>query len=232
MSINRRLCIYDFETNGWFNSKNPDSTQPIQVAIKIIDLDGDPNGHDHSTFIKCPTKLPQKIVSLTGITDEILSKKGMDIEKAFARINELVNVPETLIIGHNILGFDNNFMNYYLQKFGYQTLDIRYCFDTYGHFKGHLLRKKRDDGDCPGEYHKLVLHKNYKDVHCTLQDACNYYGIKQDAKFHDARADINYTYAVYKEQEKDHENKLPINQSRLSVQTKLALNKAYKQVVY
>lgn len=224
--MHRRLCIYDFETNGWWNPRSPTPNQPIQVAIKIVELDG--TEHNHATYIKCPTRLSYDIQYLTGITDQKLAEKGMDIEKVFARINELVNVPETLIVGHNILRFDNGFMNHYLKKYGYEPLNVNYCFDTAGHFKGHLFREVRSEAEFFGEYHGRLLNQNYKNVTYTLEEACHYYGVPTNAKFHNAISDIEYTYGVFKEQVKDYDNKKPINPDRLSNKLKLALNNAYK----
>lgn len=215
--IKRRLCIYDFETNGFWNPTN----QPIQVAIKIVELDG--TEINYSNFIKCPTPINAMIQSITGITDSILSKMGIPIEEAFKAIDDLMNVPETLIIGHNILTFDNMFLNHYLQKFGYQPIDKTFCFDTYGHFKGHLLQKRRSEVDTFAAYHGRMIAAKGKGLVCKLPNACDYYGVKKIANFHNAKADIDYTYGIYLEQVKDYDNKLPLNVNRLSRENKLAL---------
>ncbi len=83
--IKKRLFIYDFETNGLWHPCN----QPIEVAIKLIEKDGEEINY-HS-YISCPRPLSPVITNLTGITDEILLKKGNPIEEVFKEINALLN---------------------------------------------------------------------------------------------------------------------------------------------
>lgn len=45
--------------------------------------------------------LPEEIVRITGITDEMLSAKGMDEEKVSATFASAIGNPKTLLIAHN-----------------------------------------------------------------------------------------------------------------------------------
>lgn len=223
--LNRRLCIYDLETSGFFYLHDGVAYhRPIQVAIKIVEKDG-VTIHDHSAYIKYPRRLSNDVKNTTGITDELLNREGIDIKEAFRSIDRYMNVPQTVIIGHNILYFDNPFLNYYLNRFGYKQINPLACFDTCGHFKGHLIQRSREDKERFYDYHMRVIKKGDQRLHSNLEEACKYYEIPIQDKFHNAVADVNYTYEIFKKQLHDWKNVLPVNFANLSLINKWVLSR-------
>lgn len=192
--MKKRLFIYDFETNGLWNPLN----QPIQVCIKIVNKNG--KTKEYNKYIKCPMPLHPDIVKLTGITDAKLRKHGEPIEKVFKEIDKLLRVKDTLVVGHNILTFDNLFLNYYLQYHEYKMITNDICFDTSAQTKADKIGETKEGGISWGKFHRSVLAKRKKGVRHRLKDACDYYGIKKSKKFHTAKSDVDYTYKVFKKQ--------------------------------
>lgn len=216
-----RLCTYDFETTGVTPSDHP-----IQIAMKIVELSGgkEVSVKEYSNYIKSPIPVPARATSINGITDAILREKGISPEQAAKEISELINMPQTLIIGHNIIGFDNRFMNQFLPQFGYKPIDTEWCFDTAGHFKALLIGEKMKKGETFESYHKRALHTPKEGIKYRLPLACSYYGIKtKESLLHNAIHDVNYTFEVFKIQCQDHTNALPINKDMLDDLNRIAL---------
>lgn len=154
--------VLDIETDGLDCNHN----RIIEIgAVKII-------GNSQYTFeklIRLGQSLPQSIVELTGITDELLSKEGVSIEKALEELVEFIG--KFPIIGYSI-DFDLSFINNALQRLEYpQITNDRY----------DLLR-----------YIKRVnmFLKNYK-----LQNVLSNYGI-QDEVPHRALLDAMITHEL------------------------------------
>ena len=208
-----RLFIYDFETSGFWNDKDVKErgvplNQPIQVSIIIRELNGTHNYY--SSYIKCPFDIDPDAAEATDITDELLRKVGEPIEEVFAEINKRLTVPDTLVIGHNTIEFDNKFLNHYLQKFGYDPIPTGWAYDTLGQFKGHMLQRAKVEAETYETYHWDLIYKGGWTVDSNLEDVCKYYGIPTRDDFHDAVPDAGYTYEIFKEQFKDPLNLLPI----------------------
>lgn len=194
--MKKRLFIYDFETNGFYNKFN----QPIQVAAKIIELDGSES--NYTNYIKCPYHINKSITEINGITDEILAEKGVPIKKVFADLNAIIRKGETLIIGHNILRFDNLFLNNFFDMFNHERIEAKNCFDTLGQIKSDLMDLKKPKELSWGEFHnKCISNNSVKDLKTKLNDACEYYGVNcEGANFHNAEADVEFTYQVFLKQ--------------------------------
>lgn len=211
-----RLFVYDFETSGFWNDRQSKLmkvplNQPIQVAIIVKELDGTHNYYN--SYIKYPGRLTKGVIDATKITDDVLAREGKPIEEVFAKINEMLNVPDTLIVGHNTLEFDNKFMDHYLRKFGHEPLVNAWCYDTLGQFKGHLLQRPKGQYESFETYHWDLVYAGGSTVKSTLEDLCKYYGITTQADFHNAVPDTRYTYEVFKEQFKDWMNLAPIRKN-------------------
>ena len=188
--MKKRLFIYDFETNGLWHRGN----QPIEVAIKVIEKNGaEINYH---SYIKCNRPLSYTIEELTGITDAILEEKGKSIRTVFEEINKLLNKPDTLVIGHNIIRYDNLFLNRYMEEFGLPTITKHDCFDTAGQMKAELIGFQKEKEWSWGEYHNTAIGKIIKGAKYKLTDASKYYKVKQTEPLHNAKADVEHTYKI------------------------------------
>ena len=114
----KNTFFLDFETNGL----NPYLNDVIEIAIKKMN-----EGGHYQTFVK-PKKMPKgclydyvppDIIKLTGITDKVIAKKG--IEKSVATYNLLKFIEDNssleepiYIVSHNGNNFDFLFKVYVL----------------------------------------------------------------------------------------------------------------------
>tara|TARA_Y100000996_G_scaffold414777_1_gene406750 strand:- start:1466 stop:2101 length:636 start_codon:yes stop_codon:yes gene_type:complete len=110
----KNTFFLDFETNGL----NPYLNDVIEIAIKKMNEEG-----HYQTFVK-PKKMPKgslyeyvppDIIKLTGITDKVIAKKG--IEKSVATYNMLKFIEDNssleepiYIVSHNGNSFDFLFL--------------------------------------------------------------------------------------------------------------------------
>lgn len=186
----KKVVVYDFETTGFWSVLN----QPIQVACKIIE-----NGKEEHYFkyIKCPFRLNPAIVDLTGITDEKLLSEGVDMKYVFNDLKEIFS-PDSLVVGHNILRFDNLFLNNCMLKTGHVSfkLENKQCFDTAAHFKALLLDRKWDSKGFIGDWHGKLLGTPAKGLKYKLSDAGTHYG-HGFSNLHNAIDDVELTHKVF-----------------------------------
>lgn len=94
-----KIIFFDTETNGL----DPEKDQIIELAAALVTKKGIELKID--TFCSLPEgeKLPEKIVELTHITDDMLADKGMAYKEA-CRIfcNMIHSDGEVLLVAHNI----------------------------------------------------------------------------------------------------------------------------------
>ena len=95
----KKIIFFDTETTGL----DPEKDQIIELAAALVTENGIELKID--AFCKLPEgeKIPEKIVELTHITDDMLADKGIDYREA-CRIfcNMLHSDSEVLLVAHNI----------------------------------------------------------------------------------------------------------------------------------
>lgn len=95
----KKIIFFDTETTGL----DPEKDQIIELAAALVTKNGIELKID--AFCKLPEgeKIPEKIVELTHITDDMLADKGIDYREA-CRIfcNMLHSDSEVLLVAHNI----------------------------------------------------------------------------------------------------------------------------------
>lgn len=214
----KRIVVYDFETDGFFSTQG--YTRPIELAVLDIDLVGK-DYNFYRTLIKRrkdakplnkivtnfwdikkdPTIEPITISDITGITDEMIMKDGDDIENVFRKLSIILEKPDDiLVVGHNILKFDNLFVNQRFTKYGYPLLSDTICFDTAGEFKGSKLNTTRQTHELICDYHRRVLNKPVKGLRYAMGVVLEDYGIEETVARHRADIDITYNLKVFVEQ--------------------------------
>ena len=93
--------VVDIETTGF----SPSANEIIEIgAIKVLNNEVCDSYH---ALIKIDNEIPQNIVNLTGITDDLLKEKGILINDAICSFIKFVG--ENIVVGHNI-NFDINFL--------------------------------------------------------------------------------------------------------------------------
>ena len=125
-----RYIFYDFETSGL----NPYNDDIIEIGA-IDNL-----GNKFNVLIDINKKLSQKVVELTGITDNLLKKKGINFEDAIYQFksfldlhyndNNLYSINKVYMIAHNNDAFDKIFLNFSFKKLGLDINNINFI-DSY-----------------------------------------------------------------------------------------------------
>lgn len=89
------ILVFDFETTGL----NPLQSEIIEIGAILLKKEGLEYviKKELNVLIKQPTLLPEKIVEITNITDELLEKEGVVKSVAFEQFYELYT-PNTLLI--------------------------------------------------------------------------------------------------------------------------------------
>ncbi len=108
----REFVVIDIETTGLDFKEN----EIIEIgALKI----SEEKIEEFSRLISCSEKLPQFIVELTGITDELLCETGVELKHALEAMMNFIG--EKSIVGYNV-NFDIKFINYNLKKLNMEKL--------------------------------------------------------------------------------------------------------------
>ena len=188
--VDKRVVCYDLETTGF----SPEtSSQAIQVATmtivnnEVVDR--------QQWFVACPTPLPEKIVELTGITDQDLVGGATLYETAQRLLAVFQPGPDLVLVGHNILGFDNRFVACLWRS----QLDHHYdlaphCYDTLA-----WTRADRHNLFVPSipncAWQKSILLHRLSGPKCDLRSACEYYGVEANG-FHQAHNDVEAAWGI------------------------------------
>lgn len=102
-------AIFDTETNGL--PKGDDFSDVYMTQIALIITDGKVNFEEIEILIKGDYYISQEITKLTGITKELVDKKGIKFSLAWGLINDLLEKYNVkYIIAHNNR-FDNKVIN-------------------------------------------------------------------------------------------------------------------------
>lgn len=109
-----RTLVFDTETTGVkSNESNPlDPINPhiIQLAGFVFETDSVSQEfrpgtaapvHQFITLVKCPIPIPAKSTEITGITDEIAAKYGVELEDALYFFKALMDASD-IMVAHNL----------------------------------------------------------------------------------------------------------------------------------
>lgn len=174
--MNHSYIALDIETTGL----RPDRDQIIEIgAVKYVD---GKVTEEYSSFINPGISLPERIIALTGITDETL-KDARDIREVLPEFLAFSDM--NTILGHNIL-FDYSFIKTAAKQHGY-------TFEKSGIDTLKLAR----------ELHPELPSK-------TLDAMCEFYGVLREKKHRaldDASAAARLFEVLYEEYYEEHAEK-------------------------
>lgn len=109
------IVFFDTETTGF----DAETCRVIEIAAIRYEME---NGvytkkEDMDMLIRLPEgqKIPEKIVELTHITDEMLAKDGVDGETAANRFCDMMSYEKTILVAHNAQ-FDINFVAFMILR--------------------------------------------------------------------------------------------------------------------
>lgn len=112
------VLVFDTETTGLLEGRLARvKLQPhvIQFASRLMDLDSGEVIEDFSCLVKPPISLPDKIVKITGHTDEILAREKPFSHLADKIIGSIESAPQ--VVAHN-LAFDRDVLNFEAARVG------------------------------------------------------------------------------------------------------------------
>lgn len=110
---NNRIIWYDLETTGF----NPYHNDIIEIAAM------DNFGNNFNVLIDIKERLPNKIIEITNITDDMLKNQGINTKDAFEKFNDFLNLEDKkyinnkYLVAHNNDGFDILFLKYQFSKY-------------------------------------------------------------------------------------------------------------------
>ncbi len=107
-----RLLVFDTETTGLSCARD----QIIEFAAVAVEKEGIVAEYDQLISLEPGTQIPEKIVSLTNITNEMVAQHGISKEELCLDIADMV-AGNTLLIAYNA-NFDLCFTYYHLRKYG------------------------------------------------------------------------------------------------------------------
>ena len=172
-----RVIYFDTETTGL----NCASCKVIELAMYVVD-DGRVI-EEYDRFINVGEPLPPKITQITGISDEMLKREGLD-ERTVARDLKERLETASVMVAHNAQ-FDLSFIYYLLKR----------------HYPGEA------DGLVEGIkwIDTLSVFKDRKAYPHKLCDAVEYYEIEK-VNFHRAIDDTKALYEVTQELKKERDD--------------------------
>lgn len=109
------FVVFDLETTG-LNCIASSGTMDKIIEIGAVKIRDGEIVESFSTFINPERKLSDEVISLTGITDEMVAN-APTYEQAMPDFYKFC-FGHTLI-GHNLVGFDYKFVDYYWSRLGY-----------------------------------------------------------------------------------------------------------------
>lgn len=184
------FVVYDLETTG----KKSTADYVVQFSACRYEMVGKyyENVDSINLFIKPPVYMSQEVVDIHGITNEMLEDKPTEAE-VFSQIESFMK--DAVIMGYNIIKFDNKFMEEMYKRQGKEfvpeeTADVYlmakenvYPKDV----KTFLLEKDKNVG-------KLNPH-DPKLYSLSLSAMITYMEVEDSFQFHSADEDIRATWA-------------------------------------
>ena len=112
---NKIFVVFDLETTG-LNSISASGSMDAIIEIGAYKVIDGVISESFSTFINPQRKLPDDIIALTGITEEMI-KDAPTYEEVMPDFFKFCH--GSILVGHNVAGFDFKFVDYYCSRLGY-----------------------------------------------------------------------------------------------------------------
>lgn len=188
MKLNERYTAVDVETTGL----NPESDMIIEIgAVRYVDGEAFERFEE---FINPGTKIPQKIIELTGITDDMVAdaRKENDVIRDFIKF-----LGDDIILGHNIM-FDFSFLKtaasrqgLKFEKKGIDTLSLcaffhkgipsrsLYSMRTLYGICSKNSHRAFSDASASAQLYELLKEKHYKQYPEIFKESNLFYKVKK-----------------------------------------------------
>jgi len=197
--------VWDLETSGFIAPE----AKILEIGCFIIR--GDEVERKH-WVLNHGIEIPEKIVEITGITQEIIEAEGRDPKECFDEFLPLFkdceknvthngvkfDIPFLVTSAADLLGWDTN------QKDTVEGLIRRTAFDTAVHFKAKKLEMSQMEKEHFINFAERVMSIRAYGVKFNLGLCCEEEGINLDLVQHRAMADVELTNALYKKINANH----------------------------
>lgn len=200
--------VYDLETTGI----DPHTAEITEISVMRVDGD---QQHGKSWLVKTKNPIPKEASDITGITDELLKKDGVDFETI---IPELLEMFDSLpIIGHNISAYDNVILKRYFKQAAADNAEVDHlmnslahierCIDTAPMIKSMMMQynpewsifAERMWYESTVEYNTRIMQARAWGIKWNLKASCEFLDIDvSDLVAHRAAADVVMTDRLYR----------------------------------
>lgn len=201
----RGIIIYDIESDGFFTTTG--WTRPIEFACIHITPQFEFKVISFLIKRRSNQELPETIQNLTGLTTHQLNTHGLDIVTAFRYLANLfkpVHDLPPIVVGHNIIRFDNKMMNQRFIKYGHNEITLEQSFDTAGKYKMDKLGIEQPHDVTHGEMHKKAVYARGSKMKFSIDHILetNEYDVPEDLLFdrHRALCDVLVTTNIFRKQ--------------------------------
>ncbi|MDA0735084.1 MAG: 3'-5' exonuclease [Chloroflexi bacterium] len=202
MGSGKSYAVIDLETTGL------DCWTDLITEIGVMVVTPGVRPQAESVLVKIDRPLPEKIVRLTGITDQLLAREGVSIDNALLWFKERVG--DLPLVGHNVIRFDRAFLlEAARQHRRTVTPELRaldevddlpaYRFiDTMALFKGYKLCLEPEPGESHYQYSRRVWQSPGRGIRSGLSSACNDVGVDTSTRAaHRAANDVIVTQQLF-----------------------------------
>lgn len=197
MQYPKEVTIIDFETTG-LNPQIFHSDKIIEFAVM------DEESKITSRLIRWNNlHIPEHITSITGITDGMIEKDGIEPKDALNLL--LKSILGKTIVGHNIYSFDLPFLLCWLsihhggiEASRYYTKIVNNMVDTAVLFKARMMNEEQKFNESFIDFSKRIIETKRLGLKYSLKYICDYYKINtQSIVAHRASGDVMMTKQIY-----------------------------------
>jgi DNA polymerase III subunit epsilon len=168
MLKHQKILFFDFETTGLSGERD----QIIEIGAILLERVNDQYrvAEEMSALVLADRPLPEKIIEITHITDEMLLRDGITQETACHRLFNMYTDEKTLLVAYNIQ-FDLSFITSLFKKYKDRNFTIKNdILDVMAIYKDRQRYPHRLD-NAVSTYHIEIpnTHRALDDIKATLE---------------------------------------------------------------
>jgi DNA polymerase III epsilon subunit-like protein len=113
----KEFVVFDVETTGL----DPYNDEIVEIGAIKVDVDKDKQ-QTYQAFVKTEKRIPDKVIAIHGITNEMVEKEGIPLRNALEELREFIG--DLPVVAYN-LDFDKSFINNSAERLGMKKI-IKY----------------------------------------------------------------------------------------------------------
>ncbi len=150
------FVVFDLETTG-LNSSPTSGNMDRIIEIGAYKIENGEITQSFSTFVNPAKRLPEEIIKITGITEEMVADAPV-YEEAMPDFYKFC--AGSVLVGHNIAGFDFKFVDYYCSRLGYifdrKIIDTLHLSQELLYLPNYKLNTVADKFNITFNHHRAV----------------------------------------------------------------------------